>query len=216
MVGLVTVAALLGLRPEDGPQRPRPTPQPAIPATAREPLGVLEGTTDAVRDIQTSELSALLTDLYQRAFLPPLPPPAATAAKRTGPPPTPVPRPDPAELVTQEAQPAFASGRTAFASGDATVRDGRVSFAGMVLTEQDRGVTALLEVEFTGTGSVPVAGTAVRPLRLRQAGQLYCIRTDQGWRLGGFDVQLTAEREVPPPSAKAPAPRAVALARWMP
>jgi uncharacterized protein YhdP len=79
----------------------------------------------------------------------------------------------------------------AFTAEDVTITEATVRFRGIATVDQDAATSATLAVDFTGTGH---AGGPAAPVRLDQSGELLCVRTDQGWRVGGYDVHLNEKR----------------------
>lgn len=203
---------------------PRPTPVPHIRIAAGELRTVPEGSADARGEI-VSELEAFFVDLYERAFLPPLPAPTPAPKDPPSPAPTPIPRPSAAELFTAEAAAALADSEDVYGTGPReTVFRGEVTFDGIATVPGEQATDILLEVSFDGRGRIeieppdPEEGELGRyhDLRLHQTAQLRLSRSPEGWRISGFDVELRVEELVPP----SPGPEAATLraieARWMP
>lgn len=187
----VAVVPLLTLDREP----PEPTPEPGVAVSAGEITFVPDAPED-VRQVITDELSQFGETLYERAFVAPEVLPEATEP--------PEPSPGPEErlraLFTEVARSALRDRGEVFDPGPLTVRTGRVALAGVVTLLDGRPVEALLDVDFRATGRGP-DDTAVD---VRQQGQLLCVRTDDGWRVAGFDLRLTSE-PVPSPSPTAEA-----------
>jgi hypothetical protein len=218
----IVVLALAAGCTRSGPKpASQPTPAPAVAPVPAE-LRTVPGVSDAARARAGAELGAVLKDLYERAFLPPLPAPKAAKAKgklrSPTPKPTPVPRPPPGELFTDDARTALEANADAFRPGpQATITRGTVTFSGVATMDGESATSALLSVSFAGGGALrPLVGDPLgvtpRTLRARQTGQLLLQRTASGWRVAGFDVQLTIERLV----LASPSPPTQARARWMP
>jgi hypothetical protein len=198
---------------------PTPTPVPAIHAVAGELRGVPDMPDDLRRRTQTG-LDGLLTQLYERTFLgkgtQPVASPVKTARGLAAP--GAVMAVAPADLLTQGAQAAFGGAQDAFSPGPGvTVSLGAVRYSGVATVEGGDATTALVKVDLDASGSLrPPAGDPLGPrarrVRLKQTGTLLCVKTPSGWRIGGWDVQLTAEREVLG-AASSGSPQA---ARWWP
>lgn len=148
-------------------------------------LRTMPAVPDAALARLRADLGTWLADLYARGFLPPI----AVRSSAT-PRPTPRPRPPVADLFTQEARATLEASRDAFAPGDgATVRAAVVRYGGVATIEDGRPTTALLSVELEANGRLDQSR-----MRLKQSGQLLCVLTPDGWRVAGFDLQLTSER----------------------
>lgn len=209
------------------PQSKRPAPPPAQIVARAGDLQTLPDVAAETKAAIAADLSALLSGVYERALLPPLPPASPRPGRTPGPP---VARPPFGELFTAAARSAAESVPDAFAAGPgATVRRGTVDFGGVVTVQDGTPVEALLTVDLRADGRLAERRSSSVPLRLRQSGRLLCVRTESGWLVAGFDVELTAERAIPgaTPTASPRAPGsdaigrhppiwALARARWMP
>lgn len=134
----------------------------------------------------------MLIDLYSRGFLPPI-----GVRGRTTPHPTPRSRAPLSDLFTEDARASLEAHRDAFSPGGGmTVSSGTIGWSGVVTADGDSPTSALVTVDFTATGRSDDS----RGARVHHTGQLYCVRTQSGWRVAGFDVRLSAER------LRAPAP----------
>lgn len=188
----VAIVPLLAAR--DG-KPPEPTPEPGVAVAAGEVTFVPDAPED-VRHAVTEELARFGESLYERAFISPEVLPGATELPQTSPSPDERIR----DLFTDAARTALADRREVFDPGPSAVRTGRLSLSGAVTLRDGQPAEALLEIDFRATGTAP-DDTAVD---VHQVGQLFCVRTDDGWRVGGFDLELTAE-PVPSPSPTAEA-----------
>lgn len=215
---VVGIAFVGGGRGDPVELPPPPTPPPIITAEA----GTLETVPKASAEVigrTRTELTGALTDIYERAFLPPLPPPESSPTPEgTPPPPTPIPRAPAADYFLDPARAALDAADGLFApSPSTTIRQGRLSFSGVGTLDGDQPNAFLLEVSFEATGErappydrpTPAPTPTPTPeLRLTQEGLLYLVRTKDGWRVAGFDLSLGEEVEV--------GRAAIAAARWMP
>ncbi|MGH7858537.1 MAG: hypothetical protein ACREQY_14530 [Candidatus Binatia bacterium] len=174
---------------------PEPTPEPGVSVTVGETTFVPDAPPE-VRDAVTAELSRFAETLYERAFVAPEVLPEATEA----PEPSPSPEERIADLFTEPARSALHDRPEVFDPGPTVVGNGRVSIAGAVTLRDNAPTEALLEVDFTATGRA-ADETLVD---IHQLGQLFCVRTEAGWRVGGFDLHIEAE-PVPSPSPTAEA-----------
>ncbi|HVL82490.1 MAG TPA: hypothetical protein VM840_12950 [Actinomycetota bacterium] len=201
---LVAAAAVAIARSDPPAQSPTPapasTPEPGIVAELDGEVRRVAGLGEGAVDPAVQAAAGLLKQLYELSFLPePAPGPDGV-----GP-----PRPPPEVLATDTARAPFVGSRGAFAAGEAAeVVRGRVGFHGALFGEGDAVQAFLVRVSFVGEGRV-LLPQGPRPARFTQAGELLLEPTETGWRLGGFDVALTVEREGDP----SPSPQA---ARWMP
>lgn len=225
VVVLLIATAFLATRADEPPPPPTPTPPPLIAVSA----GTLEIVPEASGDVlerAKGELSSMLKDLYERAFLPPFPPPTFSPSPGGSPPPsaTPVPREPAGEYFRGRALDAFRANREVFApTPSTTIRSGTLRFEGVGTLKGKAPNAFLLEVVFTATGErappydrpTPAPTPTPTPeLRLEQKGLLYLVRTPHGWRVAGFDLELRERAEVerrrivPEPTTRA--------AGWMP
>jgi hypothetical protein len=172
--------------------KPKRAQSPVVRATQGEIRTLPER--PAARATAVRELSAMLIDLYSRGFLPPI----GVRGSMT-PRPTPRSRAPLADVFTDEAGASLEAHRDAFSPGaGVTVATGTIGWSGIVTADGDSPTSALVTVDFTATGRSDEA----RGVRVRQTGQLYCVRTQSGWRVAGFDVRLSAERlSAPAPGA---------------
>ncbi len=226
LVVLVGGLAYLGTRVVGGPApTPVPTPEPVVMAAAGD-LRAHPEVPEEIRARIASELESFLTDLYERAFLPPLP--APTPAPEEDPPspaPTPVPRPPVGALFTQEAGTALADSANVYGTAPReTVFRGEVAFDGIVTVQGQGATDALVNVTFDGRGRLEIEPPdpdedelgRYHDMRLHQSGWLQAIRTAEGWRISGFDIRLRSEELVPPSPGPEAAPSRAIEARWMP
>lgn len=176
------------------PEPPAPTPEPGVVAAAGEIAIVPEADRD-IRRSTTRDLSRLVKNLYDRAFITDVDLPDATAA--------PSPSPGPAArirgLFTRRARAALRVDPDVFDTGPLIVRSGRVSFGGLVTLRDGRPVEALLDVDFRAVAEAP----ASPPVAVRQRGDLFLTATRHGWRVAGFELRLTSEPIAPSPSPTA-------------
>jgi hypothetical protein len=170
-----------------------------VKAVAGE-IRTLPESPDAVRKRISDDLAGLLGDAYARAFLPPIVVSTSPRPKT----PAPTARPPLGDLFTDEARATLPP--DTFAPGEnVSVTRGTVRFTGVATVEGDAPGSALVSVDFEAAGLLRPApgdplGMRRRPVRLKQTGQLLCLRTEAGWRIAGYDVRLTVERQVVPPS----------------
>lgn len=224
LASLVVGGALLGTRLAREPApTPVPTPEPWVTADAGD-LRTHPEVPQEVHERLASELEAFLVDLYERAFLPPLPAPTPSPDAPASPAPTPVPRPPVADLLTSEAAKALADSKDVYGTGRReTVFRGAVTFGGIVTVQGEGGTDAILDVAFEAQGRLeveppdPEEGELGRyhDMRLRQSGRIQAVRTADGWRISGFDVELRAEELVPASPGPEAATSRAAEARWM-
>lgn len=223
LVVLLMGAAYLTTRIVSTPTpTPAPTPVPRITAAAGE-LRTHPEVRDEVRAVVASELESFLTDLYERAFLPPLPAPTPDPEAPSSPAPTPIPRPPTRELFTQDAGAALTGSQDAYRTRPREeLFRGEVAFRGIAIIEGEAVTDALVDVTFEADGRIqieppdPDEGKLGRyhDMRFRQSGRLQLVRTPEGWRVSGFDVELRAEELIPPsPEPEAAVSRTIE-ARW--
>lgn len=208
---LVGGAVLLSTRLGQPEPSPAPTPTPAISVVAGDLTIFGEGDAGPARD----ELVAVLTDVYERAFLPPIPVPTPPAPDAT-PPPGPPPRPPLEELFTSRAGSVAAGNDTFRPAPDERITRGVLTFTGLLTVDEHSSAQALLDVDLDAHGFVerdrdetPDPDAAPPAVRLRQVGQLLLVHTEAGWRVAGFDLRLEADRQIGPARPRA-------SARWMP
>lgn len=205
---LVLFAGLgfLGSRILEGPApTPVPTPRPFLDAESGE-LRAHPDVPDEIRTRVTSELEDFLTELYERAFLPPLPAPTPGPDDPASPAPTPVPRPPTTALLTEQAAAALGGSPGVYrpAPREAIFR-GTVTFDGITVVQGAGATDALLDVTFEARGRLEVEAPDLEEgelgryhdLRLEQTGELQLIRTADGWRVSGFDLELRSEELIP-------------------
>ncbi len=206
-------ATLLSTRLGSPEPSPAPTPMPAISAVAGELDIFPEADAGAARD----ELSDVLTAVYERAFLPPIPAPTPPADDAT-PAPGPTPRPPVEELFTAQAGSVVARNDAFRPAPDERITRGLVTFSGLLTVSEEGSAQVLLDVDLeahgfleeTGDRPTPDPDTPAPAVRLRQIGQLLLVRSEAGWRVAGFDLSLEADRQ----QTGRAEPRA--SSRWMP
>lgn len=229
--GIVALLALLAgvalLAPRvlrDPTPTPVPTPKPLVTAAGGD-LRAHPEVPEEIRARIASELEGFLTDLYERAFLPPLPAPTPAPEDPPSPAPTPVPRPPIGDLFTGEAGTALADAPNVYGTAPReTVFGGEVTFDGIVTVQGEGATDALLNVAFDGRGRIEIEPPDLEEgelgryhdMRLHQVGWLQAIRTAEGWRVSGFDIRLRSEELVPPSPGPEAAPFRAIEARWMP
>lgn len=225
LVVLAVAGALVGTRIVGGPApTPVPTPEPRLMARAAG-LRTHPEVPQELHEQLTSELESFLVDLYERAFLPPLPPPTPAPEAPASPVPTPIPRPPVADLFTAEAAAALADSESVYGTGRReTVFRGDVAFAGIVTVQGEGATDALLNITFDGRGRIEIEPADLEEgelgryhdMRLHQSGRVQAIRTAEGWRISGFDLALRADELIPATPAPEAAAYRAARARWTP
>ena len=223
LMAIAVAIAYIGLGSRSAPTAlpPAPTPPPAIEVAAGKLATEPKASAEALDEAST-ELSATLLDVYARAFLPPLPPPAASPSSDGTPPPaTPIARRPAANYFLTPARAALANVFTVDPA--VTVRSGTLKFSGIGTLRGKEPDAFLLEVTFSARGELappygrPTPGPSPTPtpeLRIVQEGLLYVVRTSSGWRVAGFDLELRERIEVG--RRHIGSAEDVRAARWMP
>lgn len=169
------------------PARHKPSPKAGLTVIAGT-INTVPAMTPAQRDATTADLSAFLRVLYERAFL--------SAARKATRSPDASPASTPVEsFFTPQAALALERHPDVFDAGRASVAGGVLHFDGVV-TGNGARLQALLDVAFDAKGVVRGADQA-----LTQEGTLLVVRSGDGWRVAGFELQLHAEPATPSPTA---------------
>jgi hypothetical protein len=188
----LAVAVFVALS-KDEPPGAGPTPTPGVFPAPLELALVPPGSDELQRQI-TSDIGAVLAELYERAFVP-------QAATETTPAPTGeiTPASRIRSLFTKKAAAALREDPDVFERAtDLTIARGRVTFGGLATLEGDKPVQALLEVVFDATATPE---ERVSPLvRVRQRGTILMVYRSNRWFVDGFDLRFASAPVTPSPS----------------
>jgi hypothetical protein len=187
----LAIAVVVALTNQDEPAA-QPTATPGIVATAKE-LALVPPVSDEVQRTITREIGVLLTELYERAFVPeaatrtPAPTGEVSASSRID------------SLFTRKAAEALRKDPDVWErAADFAIGRGRVTFGGLATLEGSKPVQALLEVEFEATGTPEQRVSPV--VRVRQKGTVLLVYSSDRWFVDGFDLEFASAPVTPSPS----------------
>ncbi|MGH2758913.1 MAG: hypothetical protein ACRDKJ_05040, partial [Actinomycetota bacterium] len=161
---------------------------------APQELALVPPGSDELQRRITSDIGAVLAELYERAFVPqaagasPDPTTEATPASRIR------------SFFTKKAAAALQKDPDVFERArDLTIARGRVTFGGLATLEGSKPVQALLEVVFDATATPE---QRVSPLvRVRQRGTILLVYRSNRWFVDGFDLRFSSAPVTPSPTA---------------
>jgi len=188
----LAIAVFVALTQREKEPVAQPQATPGIVATAKE-LALVPPVSDDVQRTITRDIGELLTELYERAFVP-------EATMQT---PAPTGETSPSSridsLFTRKAAEALRKDPDVWErAADLAIGRGRVTFGGLATIEGAKPVQALLEVDFEATGTPEQRVSPV--VRVRQEGTILLVYSSDRWFVDGFDLQFASAPVTPSPS----------------